>query len=191
MYLSKIYAKSPILILAMFWAMLPLGQFLVGLIFETRLVPLWKGQARVFFPGDLAIGIMMVGLVGLYAKYPLGIDEKYVIIWHIIALLAAFLFFIIFRSNDAANYPKLSANSPTKWYHDICGYLISFYFILSFSLPQLYQAIRGKSHFCSSWVIFIAGLALYGICLAYDTHHGYTDADVLARHPENWKPFWR
>lgn len=191
MYLSVIYDKSPLLVLLMFWAMLPFGQFLVGWIFESRTVPLFSGQARLFFPGDLAIGIIMTGLVGLNVCNPVKWDAAVAVFWHLAIATVALVIFYILRKNDAGQYPIPAGDSPTKWYHDICGYFISIYFILSFGLPQVVKFFLGSSPIDAEWAIVVAGAIIYAACAVYDAGHPATYADMLARHPVEWHPIWR
>ena len=62
-FLTDLYNGHPankffmVLLIWLFW---PGTMFVVGWVLEGRTVPIWEHQAKLFFPGDLAFGIIVV-----------------------------------------------------------------------------------------------------------------------------------
>lgn len=184
-YSSGISGKFAILFV--WWLLWPGLMFVVGLIGESRLVPIGKSQSKAFWPGDFAFGVAFVALVGLHAK-PSASWGYSPLFWVPLAL-AMFFVFLFVRKGDIANYPKRSGNSPTKLTHDIVGYFIIPTVLLGLGLPKLLS--RHPFTDWQNWLVFLGAIAFYIFCVAYDAKKGFTPECVIARHPPDWRPIWR
>ncbi|MBQ3292727.1 hypothetical protein IJG93_00240 [Candidatus Saccharibacteria bacterium] len=180
-----------LILLLLSWLIWPGMMLLVGIIFESRLVPVWKHQAKAFLPGDLAFGVIFVSLVSMYAKS--GLDFPMYNIWFgwLVLTVLDLAVFLPIRKIDVANYPPRARRSPTKMVHDLIGYFFIPILLAYFGLMQvLIQSSFIKRLFLMEWLCIGAGGLFYLACLIADLTAGCTAEDVELRHPEDWKPIW-
>lgn len=170
------------------WAIWPGSFFLLALIGESRMPPLWKNQSKAFFPGDLTLPVIWIAMFRLNKDTPVS-PSAFVTLF----IIEAVIFWVVTKIavEDRKNYPSKSANSPTKIYHDLVGYYV---FPLSVApLCVSYAANLIENHAWPSrsllWVV--VPLISYISCVMYDIHKGFTTEDIEARHPSDWKPIWK
>ena len=171
-----------------------LSIFIVGIVGESRLIPIGQHQSQAFLPGDLSLGIMAVALLSLHAnKLEKPNYWGYSPIWWLVVLITVSFIAYYARKNDVANYPYRSSISPTKITHDIVGYWLIPTLLIALGIPKLFSNFVHSTLFIdwTSWVTFIGAIAFYIACVIQDYVIGYTTEDVLARHPENWQPIWK
>lgn len=177
-----------------FWLFWPGLIFIVGIVGESRLIPIGQHQSQAFLPGDLSLGIMAVALLSLHAnKLEKPNYWGYSPIWWLVVLITVSFIAYYARKNDVANYPYRSSISPTKITHDIVGYWLIPTLLIALGIPKLFSNFVHSTLFIdwTSWVTFIGAIAFYIACVIQDYVIGYTTEDVLARHPENWQPIWK
>lgn len=185
-----------IIMLLISWMLWPGLMFLIGAIGESRLVPIWDHQSRAFFPGDMVFGVLFIALIAMFSraqsddslsKVPTGITN----VCCCIAILFVIVVLIPYLYRDGLNYPIRARYSPTKITHDLVGYIILPTILLFLTFLQIYiQMELVKGIYLREWLIAVAAIAFYVICVAVDIKQGWTDLDVMMRHPENWSPIW-
>lgn len=176
------------------WAIWPGSFFLVALIGESRIPPLWKNQSRAFFPGDLTLPVMWIAMLRLNFSENMLTGP----LASIVGLIAFFvieagIFWIVTKvaTEDRKNYPDRSANSPTKIYHDLIGYYVFPMSIAPSCVFYVTCLIENRSWPSWSLLWAIVPLIFYILCVIYDMRKGFTAEDIEARHPSDWKPIWK
>ena len=193
--LAAFYSEATVnrlLLVVVFWIIWPGLMFVIGLIFESREVPLIKHQSRAFFPGDLAFGVILVAIVSMYAKT--GVDIPMVGSPYWWAPIATSIFVIgwRWRREDVANYPKRAVHSPTKIVHDIMGYFMIPTLLLGLAIPQICMFDEGIfADTRMGWFVAAMAIVFYLFCVAMDFTRTVDTVDMNARHPEDWKPIWK
>lgn len=173
----------------LFWLFWPGTMFIVGIIGESRLVPIVRSQSRAFLPGDLAFGVIFVSLIGLYQPGE-QLNNKLFAFLLVPTLIIAWQV----RENDDKSYPPRARTSPTKITHDFIGYFVLPIVLLSLGLPKLGDFVIHKRSFSDTyphWTIVVSGLLFYIICVIIDNERPVTNKMVNARHPADWKPIWK
>ena len=167
--------------------------FIVAAIFESRRVYLGKGQSRMFFPGDFALGIGVVMLIGMNARYRVDWSFFHDKFYWITTAIIHFVIAMVIRMPDIARYPKGSRNSPTKIAHDFCGYFVCFWLLVAIGLPQLIWAIcRGGFAICAKeWIIFALAAAFFIVMTVWDIAHLPSSEALLLMHPDKYRPCWK
>ena len=218
-FLMELYNGHPankfLMVLAV-WLFWPGTMFLVGRILEGRTVPIWKHQSKLFFPGDLAFGIIVVAFIGIYAKIvqrtgTIMLSKAANTAWIWVAALAiSFVVYFVLHNNEKDCYEARALCSPTKITHDIVGYVFIPWVLLSlltitvnvtwrycqFAQEKMPGSVLKNLGALAQmswiyWVAIILAIALYVGCLIYDNAHPATPEDITARHPADWQPLWR
>lgn len=197
--LSAFYREAVInrfLMTIVAWIIWPGLMFFVGVVFESREVPLWKHQSKAFFPGDLSLSIMLVALIGMYAKTGVrGVAMVDSLYWWLIVIITMAIVAWILRKNDVANYPtRRAVCSPTKMTHDVMGYFIIPMLLAGLGMPQLVEMIIGDGVLDvtkNCWLAFTFAVAFFLTCVAVDFVNQPDTVDMNARHPSDWRPIWR
>ena len=104
--------------LAFAWTVTPIGFILVGIVFESRLVPLWRDQARGFMPGDIALGVVFA--VGYYLTPQVDLKDWWRSVEFALVVLVVSIatFYLMRKKFDGPNYTDDALKTPTKRYHD-------------------------------------------------------------------------
>ena len=186
---------NPFIMILAFWLFWPGLMFITAAILESRRVHLGKGQSRMFMPGDFMLGIGVVNFIGMNAHDPIQWsfynDRRY---WAITAIVF-FVLAMIIRRIDTKRYPKRSANSPTKWAHDLAGYFVCFWLLSALGVPRIVWALkdinRAEVFTGNNWINFFAIAAFFVLMTLWDVTHPASDADLLKMHPSDWKPCWK
>ncbi len=189
-FFLELYGKiGPVPLVLLFWLLFWPGQmFWTAIFIEKRFPYLGKGQSRMFWPGDFALGAAAVAFLGMYVKNPIPIrsllETRY---WLATGLLHLVLMLVIRKIDVGAHeYPKESANSPTKIAHDFCGFFVCFWVIASLGLPRLAYLIAHPSTFAANlndWVTFFLCAVFFILMTLYDITHPATKEDCLKMHP--------
>ena len=207
-----------VFMLIVFWLIVwPGPMFWVGLILESRTLPIGKQQSRAFIPGDFFLGVMCLALIGLYrGGFAPDTDVKFAhsVITTIVIFVLVDTFFYFWRKRDIADYKKYfgeqkamkngkkvvmwkcTVHSPAKVLHDVVGFGFFPAAIIRMGIPVLFKwsTKAGKLHFGGpvlNWgsLIFWLALAAYLICACTDKQASVED--MYARHPWNWHPIWK
>lgn len=177
------YDLPPVAVAAIGLILTPVTMFIIGILAEKRILPIGKGQSRAFIPGDFCLGPIM-GLA--VAQIPLlpksGFWQSW--FWPVAVVVVAIVAIVFQRLvGDAPNY-KVSegatANSPTKWYHDIVLYGILGSTMAVVAIPVLVST-------ANTWLKFamVALLFVWLIGLIYDSiRPEHMRRRVM--HPSNW-----
>lgn len=196
-YLAKPINKFWLVLFAwMFW---PDLMFVVGIVFESRIVPIFEHQSLIFMPGDLMLGVMFVAMIGICAYTEIPDDWKGSTLarwWWVCVICLGIVWAIWTRGSDVVNYPRASAMSPTKIAHDVIGYLVTPITLVGLGVPHAFFAVTRGSKRGSEvrlwhcWVVLIVAFYLFIGCVIADWIRGCSAEDILARHPADWKPIW-
>ena len=167
-----------------------------GLVFEGRMVRLWHGQSRSFFPGDLFL--WLAASTAIVASSRIGVadlPEAFTSFWSKNGAIIAFVFasvllWLMRKVYDAPAYartPGATADSVTKWAHDIFGYWWYSLFLITTGLPMLVAAFTSLDKtFAVMSAVFVLSIAIWGgigcfvgpwICRLYAGDH------ASRRHP--------
>ena len=187
----------------------PGTMFLVGIIFESRLLPLGKPQSRAFIPGDFTLAPAMLAFLRMYeATGVLILAGKKAWWWGVAGVMLLIAFFL--RRGDCRNYKECFSDeqdeakrerqwrrliwSPTKVWHDLCGYFLIPTLLVGLGVPQLLAALKIPGVFAVTWTYWIPAaicLAFYIACVRWDGKRPEPDAmTMLARHTPDWAPIW-
>lgn len=172
------------------WLIFPLPIWVVGLLFESRLVPVWRHQSRAFIPGDLCLGPMIVSLWAMPTTIDIGLAAQLALLLPAIALGGVVL--TVLRKGDWQNYAPKAMRSPTKVTHDLMGYFMTPAALTWLGSQKIWGCFLSPwPGWAWDWGRFAALGAAYAACVLWDARRGFTSEDVEARHPANWKPIWR
>lgn len=173
------------------WLIWPGLMFVVALIGESRILPVWGKQSRAFMPGNMALTTIVLNCYYFWhSEYSPGAESiLYKYTFHpvtivVIALASVFIGHFLHKS-DCKNYPKRAANSPTKWVHDVTGYFGLMFLIIWLAPATIFSGL-------SIYAIVNLFLgAFYMLTVAYDTVVGINNEILYTRHPYDWKPIWK
>jgi hypothetical protein len=175
--------------LGLAWLATPTMFILIGLVFEGRLVPLWRHQARSFIPGDFLLGVTLA--TGWYL-YPLVVSGS---IWHDTRLWAlalavgVVLAYVWHTKIEAPNYEPHALKSPTKLYHDFGLYGVFGPLLFMIAVPAVFFTPGDVVTWPIKLVALLSFLGWVG-CLVYDAMH-LSPEDARQMHPGNWRhPEW-
>lgn len=169
-------------------AITPGGMFLIGLIFEGRIIPINpKKQFLSFMPGDLFLSAFCALLLWMPIKVEIPRTWYGSRRWQLIVLLicmsGAVIVHFIFESRV---YQPRSLNSPTKLYHDLVLYGLFNYVMWGAGLPKLLSG----NLFGIRLLIFIP-LACWLILAVSDSTLGRAiDEKREYAHPSDWRFPW-
>ena len=99
------------------------AMILIGLVFESRLVPMGKLQSKAYFPGDIAVGTMILAIYREYYEFGYKVPTY----WPAVVIpvtIGLFLFNYWLLKGDWACYERRASHSPTKVWHDFVGFYI-------------------------------------------------------------------
>lgn len=140
--LMDIYSAGPVnkyLLVLLLWLFFwPGGMFLIGLIGEKRLVPIWKHQARAFLPGDMMFGIIVVAFGGVFSAIAtrtgtIMLEKSANSVWSLLpAFVVALAVYFILHNKEKDDYKVRALHSPTKIAHDLVGYILMPQVLISF-----------------------------------------------------------
>ncbi|RYC74549.1 hypothetical protein [Candidatus Nanosyncoccus alces] len=218
--LMDIYSADPVkkyLMVLLLWLFFwPGGMFLIGLVGEKRLVPIWKHQARAFLPGEMMFSIIVVAFGGVFSTITtrtgtIMLEKSANSVWLLLpAFIVALIVYFFLHNREKGCYEIRALYSPTKIAHDIVGYILIPQVLISFLTIVIDVARR---YYCFAkermpeaalknlavlwqvswpyWIVIVAAIVVYIGCLIYDIRHPATPEDIIARHPADWQPLWR
>ena len=102
------------------WLITPVGHLVWGLISQAQFLPIWKGQWRSFFPGDLFLGLGVAGFMTYAASMP---DQHgrwfqqgwWQVVVIVVATIAAIVLTILM---DKPAMEPTALLSPSKLFHN-------------------------------------------------------------------------
>ena len=172
------------------WLIWPGLMFWVGLIGESRMVPIGRYQAKAFMPGDLSFSVAYVALLELHKRPGILYYWEYSRFWWLFVAVLTAIIALLLRGGERQNYPSRAFRSPTKITHDGVGYFIIPLILIGIGLPRSVSSVILKTGL-TNWLVFLASMLFYTICVIIDVKRGFTKEDVAARHPADWQPIWR
>lgn len=183
----------PVLLLLIIWAIYPGTMFLAAWIGESRRLPLGKGQSKMFFPGDLLLGVGIVLLTKIDAVVLMTWSERTQSAFGMVVSFATFLFAVRERVLERDAYDPRSIKSPTKFVHDLMGFFLAPWILLMQGLPALWNLFTVQGALAQTWQYwlgFLAATAGFILCMYYDAKHPATEEEIYLRHPYDWRPIW-
>ena len=195
-WLSEMYSTQwgEMLILCALWAFWPGLMFVVGAIFESRLVPVGPGQSLAFMPGNMTLMCVIWKLGKMYVEtLPLMTWGKSPLWWAVVALVALVIAGLL-RIMDGGSYAPRARNSPTKWTHDVVGYFGITFLIIGMIMPELQliaTSLALRVAMRNEWMLIVIWVMLYILCMVIDDMHPASALNIQMRHPEDWKPIWQ
>ena len=185
-FFDVIYSLPPLTVMVIGLILTPIMMFLIGIIFEKRILPIGKGQSWAFWPGDLALGPILALIVSQISLLPhRGWWRGW--LWLTLVIIGAVAAIVFMRViGDAPAYrgsEGATANSPTKWYHDIVLYGIFGTLIVVPGIPVLIATPWANN---PNKYYMLLGLFVWAFGLAYDGLHPEHMNRALM-HPSNWR----
>lgn len=182
-----------ILLLIAFWAIFPGLMFVIARIAESRTITLNpKVQSTTFWPGELALGVMLIALWKQYGRIELesGVWKKPE--YFAIIIIATIIFGYVVRRHDASFYKTRAEISPTKVFHDLVGYFVVPMIVAYYAVPLFWEGVVKKTIVLNlvDTIHFVAAIVFYLVCLAIDAQRVASEDDIYKRHPHDWKPSW-
>ena len=174
------------------WVFTPLGMIAVGVIFESRVVPLWRNQAKSFMPGEAALGVVFAA--GCYlspqvAKDSIWASAKVPIAGLFIGFVVCYLMRTKFDGEN--NYSRAALDSPTKRYHDYVMYVIYLAGMVAICVPAILTATSWTG---SNLDIKLFALAFFTVWIAGLLRDG-TDPKMREKskkmHVTIYRPIWK
>ena len=175
-----------------------------GWLFESRVVPLWRGQSLSFFPGELILCVTMGAIVfgmGEVKLSSLGNSAAadFLSWWRangaiVAVIFSSVLLWVMRKIYDAPVYnitPGATANSATKLAHDICGYLWYPFVICTLGVPVVVHAFATGDLICviASVITVISFGCWFGLDALFDAKRkGW---DLCAMHPDDTNTWYR
>ena len=168
----------------------PVGHLVVGLVGESRLVPLSPGmQFLSFFPGDLFLGAMAAGLFVRAQNMPSESRWYNATWWHLLVLIVALLVAtgMTYLEWKSGVYPTRAIFSPTKIYHNLLLYG-GYGYVITVTLVALAFGSAKKA-----WVLVVLPGLVWGVLVVKDNSLSAAEASEKAQHAhvEDWRPIWQ
>lgn len=183
MFLDMVSSGRFLTALVLAWIFTPGLFVLMGLVGESRLVPLVKNQSRAFMPGDLFLG--WVFATGWY------FHPEFDNLLLGIGLAVGGVGLVLMRSkfDGINNYPIRALQSPTKMYHDYILYVGYTAALVSVAVPGVLTSswdgvVLAKVVALVAFAIWVIGLMIDGL------DQGMPQKRPLM-HPSDWQPIWR
>lgn len=124
-WMPGLWHTSPLLVALQFtllaWLLTPVAHCLVGLLLEGRIVPLWKGQWRSFFPGDIFLGVAVGCLAAANCRAGAVSTLQRPVVHGAIAACTV-LVAVVMTASEAKMLPITALLSPIKLYHNFVLY---------------------------------------------------------------------
>jgi hypothetical protein len=187
--------------LLIYFLIMPGLMFILGLIGESRIIPLFKHQSKAFFPGEIAL-VVAVTSMSVYWDTDLvpkagtmwwllfsrsaTINGKLSFVIEVVKWIIIITIYLYLEKRDHKAYRfQRSINGPAKRWHDCYGFLVIPAAMIKLGIPVI---IPTEINIYS--IITWASLAFYGIMLVWDYYKPATEEDKYIRHPDDWKPIW-
>lgn len=194
--------------LAVVWLITPVMMFVVGLVFEGRMLPISpRHQFLSFFPGDLFLGAMTAGLLTLARRLPDGHHWYNAWWWHVpVLVITCVVAFVITKGeySDPNGYGHRAVLSPTKLYHN--GVLYGLY---GYVVVVLLVAVTTMVVQSTSWTLGLLYLltlvpgAVWACLLVLEQNDAFLERIVPGvsaeevkkermenAHQSDWRPLW-
>lgn len=173
---------------------------IAGLVFEGRMVKLWHGQSRSFFPGDLFLAIAAIVVVVANNRITASdLPDTFVTFWcangAIIAFFIALIVLWLMRKvYDAPAYSRTlgaTANSATKWAHDFFGYWWYTLVLITMGMPLVVAAFTASDKtYAVMAIVFGLSIAAWGSMDAL-WDRKYVDYTPATTHPDDSHCWYR
>ena len=171
-----------------------------GLVFEGRMVKIWHGQSRSFFPGDLFLAIAAImAVVANSRMVATDLPKAFTNFWGkngaIIAfVLASVLLWMMRKVYDAPAYSRVlgaTADSVTKWAHDLFGYWWYTIFLITLGMPLVVAAFTASDKtYAVMAIVFGLSIAAWGSMDAL-WDRKYVDYTPATTHPDDSHCWYR
>ncbi len=176
------------LIFLLLLAIWPGSLFIVGIIGESRLIPIDSHQSKAFWPGELALPVMALTI---FLEFDRGFRIPGYGYYLAAGMFVAWLpIAVMLWREDSTWYGPRANRGPTKIWHNLGGFVLAPVAVVPSAIMIFVEKIRGN--YDMSWVgfaVYLIAAAFYFYCAATDKlqHEG----DESLRHPEDWQPIWR
>jgi hypothetical protein len=174
------------------WAITPLGMIFVGIVFESRVIPLWGDQSRAFNPGDIGLGFTLATGVYLYQQIPsdsFWVSGRMVSIGCIVAVLTCYVMRTWIDGEN--NYSRGALNSPTKLYHDFVLYLGFLWALVSACVPGILFGTSWGGDNLSCKLVGLVGFAVWVYGMYLDATDEESERKSRVRHTAFYQPIWK
>ncbi len=182
------------------WTITPLAMVSIGLLFESRLIPLInpRKQFLSFFPGDLFLGVA-VAIVWNDLTLLQNNHQWYLSLWWyaVLLCLATTIAIVVTTAEYKSGFfPHRAILSPTKLYHNIALYGGYGSFVIYSSIATCLgtHAIINNGDIWIKPVIAIIPFVFWIAMLIIERYipRGADSTRRLNAHVANWQPlFWR
>lgn len=188
--MSWLSEGSSLVIIAKCLLMTPGMMFIIGLIGESRILPISrKKQFASFWPGDLFLSTFVGGLLIISKAIPANGAWYQSKSWHMVVLVSSlaigvgFFHFVI----EKKAYRPRALNSPTKLYHDIVLYGLYSYVAVASGIANV---VSGVIFINLRWLVLIPGAIWLSLVIRDSTASGINHKTTTA-HIVDWQPLWK
>ncbi len=178
-------------VLLVAWLVTPIGMILVGIVFESRIVPLWSDQSRAFMPGDIALGVMFAIGWHLYHLIPDGsfwASAKMPIIGLFVGVLTCILMRTKFDGEN--NYSPAALRSPTKRFHDFVLYIGYLTAIIAICIPSILFGTSWSGDNLSIKLLAVLMLVVWLVGMLLDAFDPAMPQKRKKMHVSEYNPIW-
>lgn len=137
--------------------------------------PIWGGQYRAWFPGDLFLILFLAASVVYYQERGISVAGWVQIVAPIAGLAVGVMMFRFQISPEELADPwRMFA--PTRLWHQLVIYTIGVYAAIRYAIPAVWSIATEGVGVSLGWVVMlgILGIVMYVACLVYDATHPLT-----------------
>ncbi len=173
------------------WAITPGAMIVVGIIGESRLIPLTPSRQYLgFSPGDFFLGIGVASGLQVVNRLPDSTawwNQRW---FHLMALLAAAIFASVMMRLEVASggHTAKEMYSPVGLYHSLVLYGGYGYVIGVVALAMVFGADWSDEATQQWGALSAVGVGLFIILVYLD---GRREFDSSETYVEKWQPIWR
>ena len=105
---------------AICWLITPVGHLVWGVISQFQFLPIWRGQWRSFFPGDLFLGLGVAGFMTYAVSMPEQQDRWFQATWWqvVVVSVAIIMAIVLTLVMDRPAMELTALLSPSKIFHN-------------------------------------------------------------------------
>lgn len=169
----------------------PIGMIFVGIVLESRVVPLWRNQSKAFIPGDIGLGVMFATGWYLYPQIPAGNFWGSAVMPFTGLCIGCFTCYLMRTEFDGENnYPLRALKSPTKRYHDFVLYIGYLAAIITICVPAILFGTTWNGNF-EAKMVGVMSFTVWLVGMVRDAADPKMQEKSKKMHVVNYQPIWK
>ena len=175
--------------------MTPIGLILVGIMFESRLVPLHPSNQFVsFMPGDIFLGAYIAGLIWLAGRILPAEKRRYNSRWWhgcVLAVSIAVACLVTYNEYKGGMYMAAAFLSPTKLYHQAVLWTLCPYLAITTLAALIAGGQWARAKYWQTGLVFTPGLVWLSLFIVDNNLSEATARHKAAlAHVNQYSPIW-